>query len=514
MASKWDSTHQPNPKPYKEMNMNKFLKITSLCIIFALVFSFMPGSSFASQGKKDYIVVYKAHTDPDLASAELVAEYSAEVVSIYRHALRAALVRASEHQIEQIAHDENVSFVEENQEWSIDAQTNATGVERVFATTNENIDIDGTNDFTIDADVAVLDTGIDLDHPDLNVIMAINCTLSGPFEGTCSGTKDDGNGHGTHVAGIIGAIDNNIGVVGVAPGVRLWAVKVLTNYGTGTTAQIIAGIDYVAAHADAIEVANMSLGGTGESLVMDLAISNAVAQGVTFVLSAGNRAINVDNYHPAGNPDAITVSALTDFDGLPGGLADPTCLIDIDDTLADFSNFGAGVDITAPGVCIYSTFMDGGYTTKSGTSMAAPYVSGAAALLASTNLYTPAEIKYLLTSNGNYDWVDDAPDGIQEPLLDISNMSVFAPTMLPTVLPITLSGSGYLVSAYQYTGLTWSGATTATVDIYRDGSLIVNTENDGFYTDSIGIKGRGTHTYRLCDASSTEHCSETITITY
>ena len=481
----------------------------------ALVLPLLASPAAASSGKKGYIVVYHPGTDPDLASVNLASTYSADVVTVYRHALRGSFVRANAQQIEQIAADPDVAFIEANQEWSVDAQTIATGLSRAFAPANSNLAINGVHDFTVDADVAVLDTGIDLDHPDLHVVSAINCTLSGPYEGTCDGIKDDGHGHGSHVAGIIGALDNNIGVVGIAPGVRLWAVKVLTNYGTGTTAQIIAGIDYVAAHADAIEVANMSLGGTGESIAMDLAVSNAVEAGVTFVLSAGNRAIDVNNYHPGGNPDAITVSALADFDGLPGGLAAPTCYTDIDDTRANFSNYGAGVDIAAPGVCIYSTYMDGGYATMSGTSMSAPYVTGAAALLASTNLYaTPADIKAALTANGNYNWVDDSPDGIQEPLLDVSNTSVFAPVMLPVTTPVILTARGYLVSAYQYTDLTWSGASTATVDIYRDGSFILNTLNDGFHTDAVGIKGRGTHTYRLCDAGSTTHCSETITVQY
>ncbi len=495
--------------------MNKVRKLAVLFLIVALVLPLLASPAAASSGKKDYIVVYHPDTDPDQASAALASNYSAEVVSVYRHALRGSFVRANARQLEQIAADPNVAFIEANQEWSVDAQTIATGLSRAFAPGNPNLSINGVHDFTVDADVAVLDTGIDLDHPDLNVVSAINCTLSGPYEGTCDGIKDDGHGHGSHVAGIIGALDNSIGVVGIAPGVRLWAVKVLTNYGSGTTAQIIAGIDYVAEHADAIEVANMSLGGTGESIAMDLAISNAVAAGVTFALSAGNSNIDVNNYHPGGNPDAITVSALADFDGLPGGLAAPTCYTDIDDTRANFSNYGAGVDIAAPGACIYSTYMDGGYATMSGTSMSAPYVTGAAALLASTNLYaTPADIKAQLLATGNYDWVDDSPDGIQEPLLDVSNTSVFAPAMLPVITPITLTGRGYLVSAYQYTDLTWSGASTATVDIYRDGSFIVNTLNDGFYTDAVGIKGRGTHTYRLCDAGSTSHCSDTITIQY
>lgn len=493
--------------------MNKYKNIFILFMLAALVLPLWASPAAASAGKNEYLIVYQPGIDPDVASSYIATLYSAEVLRVYHHALRGSFIRASAAQVEQIRLDPAVTYVEENQQWEVDAQINSTGLERIFASTNPNLYINEQHDYVVDADVAVLDTGIDLDHPDLNVVSAIDCTLSGPYEGTCGGVKDDGNGHGSHVAGIIGALDNNIGVVGVAPGARLWAVKVLTNYGTGTTAQIVAGIDWVAEHANDIEVANMSLGGTGESTVMDDAITNAVAAGVTFVLSAGNRSIDVNNYHPAGVPTAITVSALADFDGLPGGLGAPTCTTDIDDTLADFSNFGDGVDITAPGVCIYSTYMDGGYATGSGTSMAAPFVAGAAALLASTHQYTPAQIKELLITNGNYNWIDDAPDGIQEPLLDVSDTTVFAPLMLSTDRPITLTGVGYRIAAYQFTDLTWSGATT-TVDIYRDGIFIMNTENDGFHTDAVGIKGRGSHTYRLCDANSTEHCSETITVYY
>ena len=144
-----------------------------------------------------------------------------------------------------------------------------------------------------------------------------------------------------------------------------------------------------------------------------------------FYPGSGNLAIDVNDYHPAGSPDAITVSALADFDGLPDGLAEPTCRNDTDDTLVYFSNYGEGVDITAPGTCIFSTYLDGGYATMSGTSMAAPHVAGAAAILASTGGYTPATIKSTLTFEGNYLWVDNLPDGIREPLLDLSNESGF-----------------------------------------------------------------------------------------
>lgn len=498
--------------------MNKYLKVAIILLCLSMALSLVAEPVSASPGKKGYIVVYHPEVDPDVAAVWLAEAYGIRIGSSYQHALKGSFAILSAQELALVQQDALVLFVEENQVWSIEeAQTIPTVIGRVFADTNPNLSINGTHDYTVDADVAVIDTGIDWDHPDLNVVAVINCNISGPNEGTCDGVKDDGNGHGTHVAGIIGALDNDFGVVGVAPGVRLWAVKVLTNQGIGSTAQIIAGIDWVAGHAEDIEVANMSLGGIGESLVMDLAIDNAVALGVTFTLSAGNRSIDVNNYHPGGNPNAITVSALADFDGLPGGLAAPTCYTDIDDTLANFSNYGTGVDITAPGVCIYSCYKDGSYRTLSGTSMSAPTVAGAAALVAAANPgITPAEIKLALTGSGNYDWVDDKVeiDGIQEPLLDVSDTAIFAPVMLSTDYPITLTAVGLKVAGYQVTEVYWSDATADYVDIYRDGSFLVNTEDDGYYYDEVGVNGEGIHTYRVCETGSTTVCSGTVLVVY
>jgi subtilisin len=276
----------------------------------------------------------------------------------------------------------------------------------------------------------VLDTGIDRQHPDLNVVGGANCLkYSGSFFRRtyyCDASEDgdDDHYHGTHVAGTIGAIDNDTGVVGVAPGVRLWAVKVLDSQGSGSLSGIIAGIDwFVVQNIKKPAVINMSLGGSGTSTAMNTSIANAVAADVAVVVAAGNSDADAANYTPANAPDAITVSALADFDGEPGGLGLPTCRNDQDDTLADFSNWGA-VDIAAPGVCILSTYPieRGSYGTISGTSMAAPHVAGAAALLAS-NGDKPAAIRTTLLHRGNVGWIDDSGDEIPEPLLDVSTFT-------------------------------------------------------------------------------------------
>lgn len=389
-----------------------------------------------------YIVVLKATADaPDGMAAELRARVGGRVGYVYTRALRGFSIVTSPVAAEILARDPRVAYVERDLPMSIDAQTTPTGIRRVFAAANGNLMIDGVDDYRVDADVAVLDTGIDYQHPDLNVVGGVDCTyytgwlFNRTYYCNDSAPGEDDHYHGTHVAGTIGAIDNGLGVVGVAPGVRLWAVKVLNAQGSGYTSGIIAGIDWVVARGD-IEVLNMSLGGAGVSAAYKDAIDAAVAAGVVVVVAAGNSNADARNYSPAYVPSAITVSALADFDGLAGGLASPTCRADQDDTLADFSNWGPAIDIAAPGVCILSTAPtgQGGYATISGTSMAAPHVAGAAALLASganapSNAAGVAAIRNTLVAHGNYDWVDDSGDGVQEALLDVG---AFSAAMIPS----------------------------------------------------------------------------------
>ena len=198
---------------------------------------------------------------------------------------------------------------------------------------------------------------------------------------------DDQNGHGTHVAGTIGARDDGEGVVGVAPGVRLWSVRVLNAAGSGTSSQVICGIDFVDSMSPAkggpIRVANMSLGGFGFDFgncgagfdATHAAICRATNDGVVFVVAAGNNNANFSTFTPAAYDQVLTVTAEADFNGAPGGGGAATCRVDVDETAADFSNFttpgsvDAGHTIAAPGVCITSAWMGGGLNTISGTSM-------------------------------------------------------------------------------------------------------------------------------------------------
>ncbi|MBB6610943.1 S8 family peptidase [Pontibacter sp. Tf4] len=206
----------------------------------------------------------------------------------------------------------------------------------------------------------VIDSGIDLDHPDLNVDVARSITVF--TKGKDADSADDGNGHGTHVAGTIGAIQgNNIGVVGVAHGATVVAVKVLDSRGSGSYSGVIAGVDYVAANGKSGDVANMSLGGP-TSDALDAAIVSAAGKGIKFALAAGNESTHANNSSPArvNHQNVYTISAM-----------------DSGDRFASFSNYGnPPVDYCAPGVSIKSTWKGGGYNTISGTSMASPHVAG------------------------------------------------------------------------------------------------------------------------------------------
>jgi len=326
------------------------------------------------------------------------------------------------------------------------AQTASTGIKRVFAFANKALQIDEKNNHWVNADVAVIDAGF-VKEKDLNLVKSVFCKLVGGIA-ACKAeeTPDRTDEHGTAVASVLGAIDNEEGVVGVAPGVRLWSIKVLDDTGVKESVAI-AAINWVTEHAEEIEVANMSIGcaGTGVCTASGIktAISAAVGAGVVFVVSAGNNNIDVSKNGYGNNPSAITGSGIADYNGKPefgaATLWSPSCspeklkegeeTLGKDDERYSNSNWGELVDLTAPAVCIRTLKKGGGLAYWSGTSFAAPEIAGAAAILAEhenpETLSDVTEISETLKASGNYGWVDTSADGFWEPLLDLHDEAIF-----------------------------------------------------------------------------------------
>jgi subtilisin len=316
--------------------------------------------------------------------------------------------------VEYVGHDREISALSSQMENQIIPQS----VDRIDGDEN----LENSNSNVVDADIAILDTGIDLDHSDLNVFHEKTF-----IPGTTN--ADDDHGHGTHLAGIAAAKDNSFGIVGIAPGARLWALKILESSGMGEISTLIKGLDYINQNPNQVDVAVLSLGCECESGALDIAISNSIKAGITIVVAAGNEGKNAGTFTPANNQDVITVSAIADTDGKCGGNG-PSSPYGGDDMLASFSNFGDVVDISAPGVDIYSTFKSNSYTKLTGTSMAAPHVAGAAALYISSHPEaSPKDVKnYLvnagttlsdLCNNNGHGYFTGDRDGSHEPLLYI-----------------------------------------------------------------------------------------------
>ncbi len=259
--------------------------------------------------------------------------------------------------------------------------------------------------------VAVMDTGIDLDHPDL----AVN--VMGGYDTTGVGYYDDDNGHGTHCAGIIAALDNEEGVVGVAPQAHLYAVKVLDSGGSGYWSWIIAGLDWCVANN--MQVASMSLGAKSGNSALHDAIVIAYNKGVVIVSSAGNSGPGEDTVgYPAKYEEVIAVSATGNV------YRYRKYKILYPDEIANYSSRGPEVDIAAPGTYILSTYVDAGYKEMSGTSMACPHVAGAVALMLATvdravpaDLYSTADDFGVLGKDDHYGWgildAEEATTGAQ-----------------------------------------------------------------------------------------------------
>jgi subtilisin len=349
--------------------------------------SFVPGQ---------YIVVLNNEVvNPRAVASDMARKHGLGLRHVYGAALKGFAANIPAGRLHAIANDPRVKYVEPDQTVTADP-SGQSGTPRLTATQgswatfsiasakpkpgtaaqppqvlpngircvggNLSSTLSGNGSGSVNIDVAVLSSGIDTTHPDLNVVGGANFTKGSGY--------DDQYGNGTHEAGIIGALDNGIGVVGVAPGARLWAVKVLDSTGGGTEANVLAGIDWLV-QKGTIKVALLGFAGGTNQPVND-AVAAAVNQGITIVTCAGNFSMDAHTVTPACVPGAITVAAMDDSNN----------------TFAGFSNYCNDanlVDMIAPGVNVYSTWYGGGYSTQSNTFASAAHVAGAVALYLSNH---------------------------------------------------------------------------------------------------------------------------------
>ncbi len=409
----------------------------ALAVGVAILVSLVPATAGAEEVPSRYVVVLEGSVDrPGKVAAKHEDVYDTEFDAVYRHALNGYTADVPAGELAELRDDPRVRAVVQDRvlrsaspppNTEIPApklnkrQEVPTGVRRIGGLQSPTADIDG-NGGRVKVDVAVIDTGLDAKHRDLNVVETKNCVGRGY-------RPDD---HGTHVAGTVGALDNRIGVVGVAPGARIWSIRIFDPVDDTTLSTLLCSLDFVAAHKT-IEVVNMSVGfvGTdgGDCGVNDddpfyAAICVLTDNGVPVVASAGNGSEDTAGTLPAAYDKVIAVSALADYDGGPGGRSSPTCFDGgADDHLAWFSNFGADVDLMAPGVCILSSWWKLDYEYEIGTSMSSPHVAGAAALYRARNPGAGSDqVLAGLLSRGEPGPFPGDPDGIAEPLVNVAGL--------------------------------------------------------------------------------------------
>jgi subtilisin family serine protease len=450
----------------------------------------------------------------------------------YKSAVKGFSAKLNDRQVEKLRADADVASVTADR--AVHARGEApTGVARMGAFDG------GTPNGPAGVGVAVLDSGVDLDHPDLVLGAGTNCVTPGA-------APDDDNGHGTHVAGSIAARANGAGVLGVAPDSTITPVKVLDANGDGSWASIICGIDYVTANAATIKVANMSLGGLGTSAdnaacgssttTLHNAICRSTAAGVRYVVAAGNDAWPFPHSTapdvPASYDEVVTVTAMGDSDGFTGARGPvPSCRTgEADDRYAAFSNWSDNATDTAhtiagPGVCITSTYPGGGYHVESGTSMASPHVAGALALCVTSGTCTAADTPATLVQKLDS---DDPAAGFSgdafRPLSSTRQYGKLAVAGVPSAAPaaplsLSTSTTSRSVKRGQSTtyGFTASKASTFSVSGLPAGTTASFSPTSGTSTTltvrTSSATPRGTYTLTVRATSGAETASRNVSLT-
>jgi subtilisin len=387
----------------------------------------VPSVAAAAPAEAHYLVVLAdGVADPTRTATDLDQQYGGETESVYG-AVNGYAAEMTQAEAAALEGDPAVAYVVTVGEFArLDSEPFAVSCQQTTSPAAaqclpEDVDrIDGELSSTASGDgggavgtaIAVIDTGVDRTHPDLNVVGGVDCSSGTPMDSPSA--FSDVIGHGTFVAGVAAARDDGAGVVGVAPGAPVYSVKVFDDAtGTATNAAVVCAADWVTGTrldddpANDIAVANMSVGGPGtddgqcgqtDQDVMHTAICRSVEAGTLYVAAAGNSTLDLAAVSPATYDEVLTVTAMSDFDGRPGAQATPTCygtdfgqLGDRDDAAASYSNFATTEEdrahtVAAPGTCVTGPLPGSLYAAAAGTSFSAPLVSGTAALCIDSGL--------------------------------------------------------------------------------------------------------------------------------